>query len=68
MAESKQLLHFVFGGELKSTQDIEFKDLAKLDFVGMYPNYAEAERAWRSAPRPRSTMPRCAISWSTCTG
>jgi len=48
MAESKQqLLHFVFGGELKRTQDIEFKDLSKLDFVGMYPNFAEAKKAWR---------------------
>jgi len=47
MAEAKQLLHFVFGGELNRTQDIEFKDLSKLDFVGMYPNYAEAEKAWR---------------------
>lgn len=46
MPESKQLLHFVFGGELKSTDDIEFKDLSKLDFVGMYPNFAEARRAW----------------------
>ena len=44
MAESKQLLHFVFGSELKNTGEVEFKDLSKLDFVGMYPNYAEAER------------------------
>ena len=47
MAESKQLLHFVFGGELKRTDEIEFRDLSKLDFVGMYPNFAEAEKAWR---------------------
>ncbi len=47
MADAKQLLHFVFGGELNRTEDIEFKDLGKLDFVGMYPNYAEAEKAWR---------------------
>jgi hypothetical protein len=47
MAESKQLLHFVFGGELKRTDEVEFKDLTKLDFVGMYPNFAEAQRAWR---------------------
>lgn len=47
MAGPKQLLHLVFGGELKDTAGIEFKDLSKLDFVGMYPNYAEAERAWR---------------------
>ena len=47
MAEAKQLLHFVFGGELNRTEDIEFKDLGKLDFVGMYPNFAEAKKAWR---------------------
>ena len=47
MAETKQLLHFVFGGELKQTDQVEFRDLSKLDFVGMYPNFAEAEKAWR---------------------
>ena len=41
-----QLLHLVFGGELKHAQDIEFKDLSKLDIVGMYPNFAEAKAAW----------------------
>ena len=41
-----QLLHLVFGGELKSTDAVEFKDLAKLDYVGMYPNFAEAKVAW----------------------
>ncbi len=46
MAESKQLLHLVFGGELNSTEEVSFKDLSKLDIVGMYPNYAEARRAW----------------------
>lgn len=48
MPESKQLLHFVFGGELQHTQEVEFKDLSKLDFVGMYPNFAEAKKAWRA--------------------
>jgi len=48
MAESKQLLHFVFGGELKRTTEVEFKDLTQLDFVGMYPNFAEAKKAWRA--------------------
>jgi hypothetical protein len=47
-AESQQLLHFVFGGELKDTQEVAFKDLSKLDFVGMYPNFAEAKKAWRA--------------------
>jgi hypothetical protein len=46
MADPKQLLHFVFGGELESTDEITFKDLRKLDFVGMYPNFAEARKAW----------------------
>ena len=43
----KQLLHLVFGGELTSPHSMEFKDLTKLDMVGMYPNYAEALKAWR---------------------
>ena len=46
---SKQLLHLVFGGELTSVKSIEFKDLAQLDIVGIYPNYAEAHNAWKAA-------------------
>lgn len=45
----KQLLHLVFGGELKSLDSIEFKDVSKLDIVGIYPNYAEAYDAWKEA-------------------
>jgi hypothetical protein len=45
----KQLLHLVFGGELRSIDDIEFADLSKLDVVGIYPNYAEALKAWKGA-------------------
>jgi hypothetical protein len=45
---SNQLLHLVFGGELKRLEDIEFKDLSKLDIVGIYPNYATAYDAWRA--------------------
>ncbi|RTL73297.1 MAG: DUF4170 domain-containing protein [Hyphomicrobiales bacterium] len=45
----KQLLHLVFGGELKSLTDMEFADLKALDMVGMYPNYAEAHKAWKAA-------------------
>jgi len=44
----QQLLHLVFGGELVSPNDITFKDLSKLDFVGMFPNYAMALDAWRA--------------------
>jgi hypothetical protein len=47
-AAPKQLLHLVFGGELTSLEGIEFKDLSKLDIVGMYPNYESARRAWKA--------------------
>ena len=44
----RQLLHIVIGGELKDVQDVEFRDLGKVEFVGAYPNYAEAWKAWKS--------------------
>ena len=43
-----QLLHLVFGGELTSPDHVTFKDLAKLDVVGFYPNYKEAYDVWRA--------------------
>jgi hypothetical protein len=45
---SKQLLHLVFGGELVSLDGTEFKDPAKLDVVGVFPNYASAYAAWKA--------------------
>ena len=45
---NKQLLHLVFGGELSNVTDVTFKDLNKLDIVGVYPNYATAYAAWRA--------------------
>jgi Domain of unknown function (DUF4170) len=48
MSGSKQLLHLVFGGELAHLDSTEFKDLDKLDLVGIYPNYAAAFAAWRA--------------------
>lgn len=44
---AKQLLHLVIGGELRSIGGVEFKDLAKVDLVGVYPNYAAAYAVWR---------------------
>ena len=44
----KQLLHLVFGGELASLAGHEFKDLDKIDIVGIYPNYATAYAAWKA--------------------
>ncbi len=47
-AEPRQLLHLVFGGELTDLNQAEFRDLGKLDIVGIYPNYASAYAAWRA--------------------
>ena len=44
----KQLLHLVLGGELTELGSNEFKDLDKVDIVGVFPNYASAYAAWRA--------------------
>jgi Domain of unknown function (DUF4170) len=48
-APKRQLLHLVIGGEMEDLEDIEFRDLDAVDFVGAYPNYAEAREAWKGA-------------------
>ncbi len=45
---SKQLLHLVLGGELTGLGSTEFKDLDKVEIVGVYPNYAAAHVAWKA--------------------
>ena len=45
---TKQLLHLVIGGELTSLEGVEFKDLSKVDLVGVYPNYAAAYAVWKA--------------------
>lgn len=45
----KQLPHLVFGGELVELDEVEFKDLDKLDIVGIFPNYQSAYDAWKGA-------------------
>lgn len=45
---TKQLPHLVFGGELVSLDGTEFRDLSKLDIVGIFPNYASAHSAWKA--------------------
>jgi hypothetical protein len=42
------LLHLVLGGEISKMGSAEFKDLDKLDIVGVFPNYASAYAAWKS--------------------
>lgn len=46
--EQKQLLHLVFGGELTHLGEMTFKDLNKLDIVGIFPDYQSALTAWKS--------------------
>jgi len=48
---NEQLLHLVFGGELKKGSSSEFVDPSKLHVVGIYPSYAEARKAWQSVAR-----------------
>lgn len=48
MDDEKQLLHLVFGGELKNLESAEFRDLEGLDVVGIYPNYKTAYAAWKA--------------------
>ena len=43
----KQLLHLVIGGRVTDPRSHEFEDLDAVDFVGLFPNFKEAEQAWR---------------------
>jgi Domain of unknown function (DUF4170) len=44
----QQLLHLVLGGELTELGSNEFKDLEKIDILGVFPNYASAYVAWKA--------------------
>jgi hypothetical protein len=46
--EHKQLLHLVFGGELKELDGTEFRDLESIDIVGLFPDYQSAYKAWKA--------------------
>lgn len=45
---TRQLLHLVLGGELSKLDSVEFKDLDKVEIVGVFPNYATAYSAWKA--------------------
>lgn len=47
-SDPPQLLHLVFGGELANLNETRFRNLEKLDIVGVYPNYASAHAAWKA--------------------
>lgn len=42
-------LHLVFGGRVTDPQGLDFEDLKAIDFVGVFPDFATAKDAWRSA-------------------
>jgi len=44
----QQLLHLVIGGELVDLEHVTFKDLDKVEIVGLYPNYASAYAVWKA--------------------
>lgn len=43
------MMHLVMGGRVKDPQGLEFENTAELDLVGIFPDYAAAEDAWRGA-------------------
>jgi hypothetical protein len=45
---SQQLLHLVIGGELTDLKTTTFKDLDKVEVVGVFPSYATAYTAWKA--------------------
>lgn len=42
-------LHLVMGGRVEDPRGMEFCDLDNIDIVGIFPDYASAEAAWRGA-------------------
>ena len=42
-------MHLVMGGRVKDPQGLDFVDLNAVDLVGVYPDYASAEDAWRAS-------------------
>jgi hypothetical protein len=41
-------LHLVFGGRVTDPRGLDFEDLGSIHVVGIFPDYASAEEAWRS--------------------
>ena len=42
-------LHLVFGGRVSDPQAVDFIEPDALDIVGIFPDYASAEAAWRAS-------------------
>jgi hypothetical protein len=45
---SNNKLHLVFGGRVSDPRTLDFNDFNSMDLVGIFPNFEEAEEAWRS--------------------
>ena len=43
------MMHLVMGGRARDPQGVDFDDLSKIDLVGIFPDFASAENAWRGA-------------------
>ena len=46
--DSDQKLHLGFRGELQDLDGVRFRDIKNLDIVGIFPDYASAQAAWRA--------------------
>lgn len=42
-------LHLVFGGRVSDPQTLDFDDLGSIEVIGIFPDYASAEKAWRAS-------------------
>ena len=47
-SKKQHLPHLVLGGELTDLHGTDFKDLSKVDLVGLFPDYESARVAWKS--------------------
>lgn len=48
MSERRSKIHLVMGGRVRDPRGLDFENLDEIDLVGVYPDYDEAEEAWRS--------------------
>lgn len=48
MSEAASRLHLVFGGRVRDPMGLDFVEPEKLHLVGIFPDYASAEKAWRA--------------------
>jgi Domain of unknown function (DUF4170) len=56
--EKTQRRRLAFGGELKLLDSHEFRDISKIDVVGLFPDYASSEGAWRAKAQQTVDSPQ----------